>query len=81
MGFLFRVIRKYAVAVANSGSLIFYNVAVLGWDYSGRYCKSSTFNTTDNSESLLTYGIKAIAPVDLTSLMAGNHALVSVLFH
>lgn len=48
-----------------------------GWDYSSRWCEQPLLNTTDNNPSLRTLKVKSIIPVDLLSLMAGDHALVS----
>lgn len=49
-----------------------------GWDYSSRWCEQPLLNTTDNYPALRTLNIKSIIPVDLLSLMAGDHALVSL---
>lgn len=48
-----------------------------GWDYSARWCEQPLLNTTDNNPALRTLKVKSIIPVDLLSLMAGDHALVS----
>jgi len=48
-----------------------------GWDYSSRWCKIPVINVTDNNPALRTLNARAIIPVDLNSLLAGDHALVS----
>lgn len=48
-----------------------------GWDYTSRWTKEPLGNITDNSVPLRTLNVRSIIPVDLTSLLAGDHALVS----
>ena len=50
--------------------------AETGWDYSSRFCKVPVINTTDNNPALRTLNVRGMIPVDLTSLLAGDHALV-----
>ncbi|KGB76251.2 alpha,alpha-trehalase [Cryptococcus deuterogattii R265] len=51
-----------------------------GWDYSSRWCEQPLLNTTDNNPALRTLNIKSIIPVDLLSLMAGDHALLANMY-
>ncbi|WVQ79741.1 hypothetical protein IAT38_001841 [Cryptococcus sp. DSM 104549] len=51
-----------------------------GWDYSSRWCKEPLLNATDNNPALRTLNVKAIIPVDLLSLLAGDHALLANLY-
>ncbi|OWZ37132.1 alpha,alpha-trehalase [Cryptococcus neoformans c8] len=51
-----------------------------GWDYSSRWCEQPLLNTTDNNPALRTLKIKSIIPVDLLSLMAGDHALLANMY-
>ncbi|OCF32704.1 alpha,alpha-trehalase [Kwoniella heveanensis BCC8398] len=51
-----------------------------GWDYSSRWCKQPLLNTSDNDPALRTLNIKAIIPVDLISLLSGDHALLADLY-
>lgn len=51
-----------------------------GWDYSARWCEQPLLNTTDNNPALRTLKVKSIIPVDLLSLMAGDHALLANLY-
>jgi len=48
-----------------------------GWDYSSRWMKEPLLNKTDNQVVLRTINIRQMIPVDLTSLLAGDHSLVS----
>lgn len=52
-----------------------------GWDYSSRWMKVPIINVSDNDPTLRTLNIKAQIPVDLTSLMAGNHDIVCICPH
>jgi alpha,alpha-trehalase len=52
-----------------------------GWDYSVRWCKEKILNLTSNDPALRQLNARAIIPVDLTALLAGDHALVSSLSH
>lgn len=47
-----------------------------GWDYSSRWAKQPIINVTDNLPVLRTLNVRAIVPVDLMALMAGNHKIV-----
>lgn len=47
-----------------------------GWDYSVRWANERIIDLEDNLPILRTLGVVATIPVDLTSLMRGNHALV-----
>jgi alpha,alpha-trehalase len=47
-----------------------------GWDYSVRWAKERIINLEDQFPILRKLGVVATIPVDLTSLMRGNHALV-----
>jgi alpha,alpha-trehalase len=49
-----------------------------GWDYSARWCKVPVINVSDNNPALRTLNARAIIPVDLNSLLAGDHALVRI---
>ncbi|WWD19226.1 hypothetical protein CI109_103684 [Kwoniella shandongensis] len=51
-----------------------------GWDYSSRWCKQPLLNLTDNNPALRTLNVRAIIPVDLLSLLAGDHALLANLY-
>ena len=51
--------------------------AETGYDYSSRWCKVPVQNVSDNNPALRTLNTRAIIPVDLNSLLAGDHALVS----
>ncbi|WRT68588.1 uncharacterized protein IL334_005566 [Kwoniella shivajii] len=51
-----------------------------GWDYSSRWCKQPVLNVSDNNPALRTLNIKAIIPVDLLSLLAGDHALLADMY-
>lgn len=48
-----------------------------GWDYSARWCKEPVINVSDNNPALRTLNVRAMIPVDLNSLLSGDHALVS----
>lgn len=48
-----------------------------GWDYSSRWAKQPIINVSDNNPVLRTTNVRAVIPVDLMALMAGNHRLVS----
>ncbi|WVQ72057.1 hypothetical protein IAR50_001601 [Cryptococcus sp. DSM 104548] len=54
--------------------------AETGWDYSSRWCKQPLLNETDNNPALRTLNVKSIVPVDLLSLLAGDHALLANLY-
>ncbi|KAK4683597.1 alpha,alpha-trehalase, partial [Tremellales sp. Uapishka_1] len=54
--------------------------AETGWDYSSRWCKQPLLNLTDNNPALRTLNTRAIIPVDLNSLLAGDHALLANLY-
>lgn len=49
-----------------------------GWDYSIRWANERIIDLEDQLPILRTLGVVATIPVDLTSLMRGNHALVSL---
>lgn len=49
-----------------------------GWDYTVRWVKYPVLNKTNDDETLRGLNIRSIIPVDLNSLLAGDHALVSV---
>ncbi|WWC71393.1 uncharacterized protein I206_105348 [Kwoniella pini CBS 10737] len=51
-----------------------------GWDYSSRWCKQPLLNATDNNPALRTLNVKAIIPVDLLSLLSGDHTLLANLY-
>jgi alpha,alpha-trehalase len=52
--------------------------AETGWDYSSRWCKAPLqSNISDNNPALRTLNTRAVVPVDLNALLAGDHALVS----
>ncbi|KAK8854633.1 hypothetical protein IAR55_003372 [Kwoniella newhampshirensis] len=51
-----------------------------GWDYSSRWCKQPLLNASDNNVVLRTLNARAIIPVDLNSLLAGDHALLANLY-
>jgi alpha,alpha-trehalase len=48
-----------------------------GYDYAARWMKVPVINVSDNNPTLRTLNCIAQIPVDLNSLMAGNHAIVS----
>ena len=48
-----------------------------GWDYSVRWANERIIDLEDQLPILRKLGVVATIPVDLTSLMRGNHALVS----
>ncbi len=48
-----------------------------GYDYSSRWCRQPLLNLTDNYPALRTLNTRAIMPVDLNSLLYGDHVLVS----
>ena len=52
--------------------------AETGWDYSSRWCKQPLLNLTDNDPALRTLNVKGVIPVELNSLLAGDHALVCI---
>ncbi|WVN86234.1 uncharacterized protein L203_101395 [Cryptococcus depauperatus CBS 7841] len=51
-----------------------------GWDYTLRWCDQRIINVTDNNPALRTLKIRSIVPVDLLSLLAGDHALLANLY-
>ncbi|ODO11102.1 hypothetical protein I350_01704 [Cryptococcus amylolentus CBS 6273] len=51
-----------------------------GWDYSSRWCEQPLLNETDNNPALRTLNVRSIVPVDLLSLLAGDHALLANLY-
>ncbi|WVR09451.1 hypothetical protein IAU60_006518 [Kwoniella sp. DSM 27419] len=51
-----------------------------GYDYGARWCKQPLLNLTDNNPALRTLNVKAIVPVDLLSLLSGDHALLADLY-
>ncbi|OCF57627.1 alpha,alpha-trehalase [Kwoniella mangroviensis CBS 10435] len=51
-----------------------------GWDYSSRWCKQPVQNVSDNNPALRTLNVKAIIPVDLLSLLSGDHLLLANLY-
>ncbi|RXK36960.1 alpha,alpha-trehalase [Tremella mesenterica] len=51
-----------------------------GWDYSARWCKQPVINISNNNPALRTLNVRAIVPVDLNSLLAGDHALLANLY-
>lgn len=54
--------------------------AETGWDYSSRWCREPVINVSDNNPALRTLNTRAIIPVDLNSLLAGDHALLANLY-
>ncbi|GFZ50803.1 hypothetical protein JCM24511_08561 [Saitozyma sp. JCM 24511] len=55
--------------------------AETGWDYSSRWCKAPLQkNISDNYPALRTLNTRAIVPVDLNALLAGDHALLADLY-
>ena len=50
--------------------------AETGWDYSARWCKVPVINVSDNNPALRTLNTRAIIPVDLNSLLSGDHSIV-----
>jgi hypothetical protein len=51
--------------------------AETGWDYSARWVKQPVINVSDNNPALRTLNTRAIIPVDLNSLLSGDHSVVS----
>lgn len=51
-----------------------------GWDYTARWLTSPVTNTSNNEEALRKLNLRAIVPVDLMALMAGNHALLAEMY-
>lgn len=54
--------------------------AETGWDYSSRWCREPVINVSDNNPALRTLNTRAIIPVDLNALLAGDHALLANLY-
>lgn len=54
--------------------------AETGWDYSSRWCKQPLLNVSDNDPALRTLNVKGVVPVELNSLLAGDHALLAGLY-
>ncbi|ORY35701.1 Six-hairpin glycosidase-like protein [Naematelia encephala] len=54
--------------------------AETGWDYSSRWCKQPVINVSDNNPALRTLNTRAVVPVDLMSLLAGDHALLANMY-
>ncbi|KAL7422476.1 hypothetical protein Q5752_003124 [Cryptotrichosporon argae] len=54
--------------------------AETGWDYSARWARVPVINVSDNYPALRTLNTRAIVPVDLNALLAGNHALLAKLY-
>lgn len=51
-----------------------------GWDYSSRWCKEPVINISDNNPALRTLNVRAMIPVDLNSLLYGDHVLLADLY-